>query len=135
MVTEQGFSVDPAKVEAVVNWEAPRTVFEIRSFLGLAGYYWHFVQDFSRIAAPLTKLTRKGEKFNWTTRCEEAFQKLKTLLTTAPVLVIPQRGLGYTVYYDASKEGFGCVLMQSSRVVAYASRQLKNHERNFPLMI
>ena len=82
VVSHQGISVDPAKIEAVLNWEAPKSVFEIRSFLGLAGYYRRFVQDFSRLAAPLTKLTRKGEKFKWTEKCEKAFQRLKTLLTT-----------------------------------------------------
>ncbi|MGI4599466.1 RNase H-like domain-containing protein, partial [Klebsiella pneumoniae] len=132
VISKEGISVDPTKIEAVVNWEQPKTVFEIRSFLGLAGYYRRFVQDFSRVSAPLTKLTRKGEKFDWTPKCEEAFQKLMTLLTSAPILVIPKQGLGYTVYCDASKEGFGCVLMQLDKVVAYASRQLKIHERNYP---
>ncbi|MGI4715133.1 Ty3/Gypsy family RNase HI domain-containing protein, partial [Klebsiella pneumoniae] len=84
------------------------------------------------MAASLTRLTRKGEKFEWTPKCEEAFQKLKTLLTSAPILVISERGLGYTVYCDAPTEGFGCVLMQLAKVVAYASRQLKIHEHNYP---
>ena len=115
-----------------MDWIAPKRVFEIRSFLGLAGYYRRFVKDFSRLAAPMTRLTRKGVKFTWDEACEAAFQALKYRLTTAPVLIIPERGLGYAIYCDASYEGLGCVLMQTERVVAYGSRQLKTHERNYP---
>ena len=132
VVTAEGIAVDPAKVESVINWHRPRCVFDIRSFLGLAGYYRRFIKDFSSIALPLTRLTRKGVKFDWDEKCAEAFVKLKTLLTTAPVLIIPEQGKGYVVYCDACKEGLGCVLMQSGRAVAYASRQLKVHERNYP---
>ena len=91
-----------------------------------------FIEDFSRIAAPMTKLIRKEVKFYWDDRCEEAFEELKRRLTSAPILIVPDRGLGYTVYCDASRAGLGCVLMQSGRVVAYGSRQLKNHEQNYP---
>ena len=132
VVSESGVAVDPEKIEAVTKWERPKSVTEIRSFLGLAGYYRRFVKDFSRLAAPMTRLTRKGVKFEWDSRCEESFQKLKMLLTTTPVLIIPERGIGYTVYCDASKEGMGIVLMQLGKVVAYGSRQLKDHERNYP---
>ena len=131
-VTEEGVSVDPSKIETVKAWQRPKSVFEVRSFLGLAGYYRKFVKDFSRLAAPMTRLTRKGVKFEWDAKCDEAFEKLKTLLTTAPILVIPERGLGYAIYCDASVEGLGCVLMQLEKVVAYASRQLKVHEKNYP---
>lgn len=113
-------------------WQRPKSVFEIRSFLGLAGYYRRFVKDFSRLAAPMTRLIRKGVRFEWDDRCEEAFEKLKTLLTTAPILIIPERGIGYAVYCDASMEELGCVLMQLEKVIAYASRQLKVHEKNYP---
>ncbi|XP_058185964.1 uncharacterized protein LOC131303212 [Rhododendron vialii] len=132
VVSKDGVSVDPGKIESVMNWKRPKNVFEIRSFLGLAGYYRRFVLDFSRLAAPLTKLTHKGTRFVWSDACEMAFQELKKRLTTAPVLIVPERGVGYSVYYDASKEGLGCVLMQLGRVVAYGSRQLKTHERNYP---
>ena len=125
-------SVDLEKVEAVMSWERPKSVFEIRSFLGLAGYYRRFIEDFSRLAAPMTRLTRKEVKFEWDDRCEETFQELKRKLTSAPILIVPDKGLGYTVYYDASRAGLGCVLMQSGRVVAYGSCQLKNHEQNYP---
>ena len=107
-------------------------MFEIRSFLGLVGYYRRFVKDFSRLASPLTRLTRKEVKFVWSVTCEKSFQELKVRLTTAPVLIIPERGLGYAVYCDALREGLGYVLMQEGKVVAYGSRQLKIHEKNYP---
>ena len=127
-----GVSVDPEKVEAVVSWERPKLVFEIRSFLGLAWYYRRFLEDFSRLAKPMTRLTLKEVRIDWNDRCEEAFQELKRRLTTTPILIVSDRGQGYTVYCDASRAGLGCVLMQSGRVVAYGSRQLKNHEQNYP---
>ena len=124
-------SVDPEKVEAVMSWERPKSVFEIRSFLGLTWYYRRLIEDFSRIAAPMTRLTRKEVKFEWDDRCEEAFQELKRRLTSTPILIVQDRGQGYTVYCDASRAGLGCVLMQFERVVAYGSRQLNNHEQNY----
>ena len=114
--------VDPEKVEAFISWERPKSVFEIHSFLGLAGYCRRFIEDFSRLAAPMTRLTQKEVKFEWNDLCERAFQELKILLTSAPILNVPERRQRYTVYCDASKEGLGCVLMQSGRVVAYRSR-------------
>ena len=131
-MSASGVSVDLEKVEAVMSWERPKSVFEIRSFLGLAGYYRRFIEDFSRIAAPMTRLTRKEVKFDWDDRCEEAFQEMKRRLTSAPILIVPDMGQGYTVYCDASRARLECVLMQSGRVVAYGSRQLKNHEQNYP---
>ena len=103
VVLASGVSVDPEKVEAVMSWERPKSVFEIRSFLGLAGYYRRFIEDFSRLAAPMTRLTWKEVKFDWDDRCEEAFQELKMRLSTAPILIFLNRGQGYTVYCDASK--------------------------------
>ena len=132
MVSALGVSVDPEKVEVVMSWEKSKSVFEIHSFLVLAGYYRRFIEDFSRLATPITRLTRKEVKFDWDDRCEEAFQELKRRLTSAPILIVPYRRQGYTVYCDASRAGLGCVLMQSGRVVAYGSRQLKNHEQNYP---
>ncbi|PRQ45918.1 putative nucleotidyltransferase, Ribonuclease H [Rosa chinensis] len=132
VVSAEGISVDPQKVVAVLNWERPTTVTEIRSFLGLAGYYRRFVQDFSKIATPLTRLTRKGVKFVWSEECEQSFQELKGRLTSAPVLVLPDDSGEYVVYSDASRQGLGCVLMQHGNVIAYASRQLKPHELNYP---
>ena len=93
-------SVDPKKVEAVISWERPKSIFEIRSFLGLAGYYRRFIEDFSRLVAPMTRLTRKEVKFDWDDQCEEAFQELKRGLTSAPILIVPDMGQGYTVYCE-----------------------------------
>ncbi|CAJ2633781.1 unnamed protein product [Trifolium pratense] len=132
VVSKNGISVDPSKVEAVQNWPRPTTVKEIRSFLGLAGYYRRFVKNFSKLAFPLTRLTQKKVEFQWTDACEESFQKLKQYLTSAPVLALPTSGGGYAVYCDASRVGLGCVLMQHGKVIAYASRQLKRHEQNYP---
>ena len=131
-MSTSGMLVDPEKVEAVMSWERPKSVFEIRSFLGLAGYCRRFIEDFSRLATPMTRLTRKEVMFDWDDRCEEAFQELKGRLTLPPILIVPDKGQGYTMYCDASRAGLGCVLMQSGRVVAYGSRQLKNHEQNYP---
>ena len=114
--------MDPKKVEYVMSWERPRSVFEIRSFLGLAGYYKRFIKDFSRLVAPMTKWTRKEFKFEWNDQCEKAFQELKMRLTSASILIVSKRGHRYTMYCDASKDGLGCILMQSRRVVAYGSR-------------
>ncbi|KAL0536708.1 hypothetical protein IC582_025668 [Cucumis melo] len=132
VVSKAGVSVDPAKIEAVTGWTRPSTVSEVRSFLGLAGYYRRFVENFSRIATPLTQLTRKGAPFVWSKACEDSFQNLKQKLVTAPVLTVPDGSGSFVIYSDASKKGLGCVLMQQGRVVAYASRQLKSHEQNYP---
>ena len=101
MISEKGVMVDPNKIEAVMDWQRPKDVFEIRSFLGLAGYYRRFVEDFSRLAALMTRLMRKGVKFVWDDACEMAFQELKARLTSAPILVVLERGIDYTIYCDA----------------------------------
>ena len=132
IVSAEGIRVDPAKIEAVVNWKSPQNVTEVRSFLGLAGYYRRFVRGFSVIASPLTKLLRKGIKFEWTDKCQNSFKQLKGMLVEAPVLTQPTPGKEYTLYSDASCIGLGCVLMLDGKVVAYASRQLKPHEQNYP---
>ena len=132
VVSEQGVVVDPSKIEAVMKWEPPKNVTEVRSFQGLAGYYRRFVEGFSRLAMPMTHLTKQGEKFLWTPECELVFHTLKKKLTTAPVLIIPNSGEEYEVYTDASLRGLGCVLMQGGKVVAYGSRQLQTHEQNYP---
>jgi hypothetical protein len=98
----------------------------------MAGYYRRFIMNFAKIATPLTHLTKKGVKFEWTDKCEESFQELKNRLISAPVLALPIGGEDFTIYCDASKVGLGCVLMQRGKVIAYASRQLKPHEQNYP---
>ncbi|KAL0544265.1 hypothetical protein IC582_019378 [Cucumis melo] len=132
VVSSEGVFVDTAKIEAVTSWPRSSTVSEIRSFLGLAGYYRRFVEDFSCIASPLTQLTRKGTPFVWSPACESSFQELKQKLMSAPVLTVLDGSGNFVIYSDASKKGLGCVLMQQGRVVAYASRQLKSHEQNYP---
>ena len=100
--------MDPTKIEAVVNWKPPKNVSEVRSFLGLARYYRKFVEGFSKIAAPLTKLTRKYIKYDWVDACQQSFEELKSILTSAPVLALPN---GRDGFGDASRQGLGCVLM------------------------
>ncbi|KAD7479605.1 hypothetical protein E3N88_02741 [Mikania micrantha] len=132
VVNSSGISVDPSKIETVIKWSPPKTPTEIRSFLGLAGYYRRFIQDFSKIASPLTKLTRKDVKYCWGPEQDNAFQFLKEKLTNAPVLALPEGNEDLVVYSDASSMGLGCVLMQRGKVLAYASRQLKPHETTYP---
>ena len=131
VISAEGVNVDPQKIEKIVNWKPPTNVTEIRSFLGLAGYYRKFVEGFSKLVAPLTKLTRKEENFVWSEACQQSFDELKRKLTSTPVLTLPSGQEGYTVYCDASRQGLGCVLMQHENVIAYASRQLKKHEQNY----
>ena len=132
IMSAEGIRVDPTKIEVVVNWKPTRNVTEVRSFLGLEGYYRRFVRGFSIIASPLTKLLRKGIKFEWTEKCQNSFEQLKGMLVEALVLTQPTSGKEYTLYIDASGIGLGCVLMQDGKVVAYASRKLKPHEQNYP---
>ncbi|GJW34521.1 reverse transcriptase domain-containing protein [Tanacetum coccineum] len=129
--SKYGIHVDPSKVESVKNWKTPESSTEIRSFLGLAGYYRRFIENFSKIAKPLTLLTQKNKAYVWGDKQDEAFQILKEKLCNAPVLALPDGPDDFVVYCDASKQGFGCVLMQRGKVIAYASRQLKKHEKNY----
>src|SRR5512142_1521282 len=132
VVIAQGVAVDPSNVESVTKWTPPKTVSQIRSFLGLAGYYRRFIENFSRIARPMTQLLKKDEKFKWTAECDKGFEELKKKLVSAPVLNLADQTKDFQVYCDASRHGLGCVLMQEDRVVAYASRQLRPHEGNYP---
>ncbi|XP_073049492.1 uncharacterized protein [Primulina eburnea] len=115
IVSKEGISVDPSKIESIQQWSIPKTVSDVRSFLGLAGYYRRFIENFSKIALPLTSLTRKSVKFEWTIACQQAFQELKDKLTSAPVLVLPCGTEDFVVYSDASKLGLGAVLMQHGK--------------------
>ena len=110
VISVEGVSVDPKKIEAVVNWKPPKNVSEVKSFLGLAGYYRKFVEGFSKIAAPLTKLTRKDVKYDWVDACQLSFEELKGRLTSAPVLALPNWRDGFVVYSDASRQGLGFVM-------------------------
>ena len=122
VVSKDGILVDSSKIEAVVDWKVPSSVHEIRSFLGLAGYYRRFIEGFSKLASLMTKLTRKDVPFVWNDACDNAFAELKKKLTTTPVLTLPKSGIPYVVYTDASLQALGAVLIQLEKVVAYASR-------------
>jgi hypothetical protein len=132
IITDGGIVVDPSKVRDVLNWSPPKNVPEIRSFLGLAGYYQRFIEGFSKIVKPLTTLLEKGKEFKWDEKCQASSEELKKRLTTTPVLIMTDIHKGFDVYCDASQQGLGCVLMQEGKVVAYASRQLRKHEQNYP---
>jgi hypothetical protein len=132
IVSNGGISVDPGKVKDVLNWKPPINVSEIRSFLGLAGYYRRFIEGFSKIAKPMTALLEKNAKFVWSEKCQTNFEEMKKGLTTTPVLVLLDLSKLFSIYCDASRLGLGCVLMQEGRVMAYASRQLRKHELNYP---
>ncbi|GJX50375.1 putative reverse transcriptase domain-containing protein [Tanacetum coccineum] len=131
VINNKGVHVDPAKVEAIRNWSAPTTPKEVRQFLGLAGYYRRFIEGFSLISKPLTKLTQKNKKYEWGTEEDEAFQTLKQKLCSAPILCFAMGTENFVVYCDVSHKGYGAVLMQREKVIAYASRQLKKHEENY----
>ncbi|KAK1556123.1 hypothetical protein QYE76_019031, partial [Lolium multiflorum] len=118
-----GIAVDPAKIKTVEEWKTPTTQTEVRAFLGLAGYYRRFVEGFSSIARPMTQLLKKDKKFEWTDKCEASFQQLKTRLTTAPILIMPDITKPFDVYCDASKIGLGCVLMQEGKSLKYIFTQ------------
>jgi hypothetical protein len=131
-ISHDGISVDPSKVQEVMEWKPPKSVHQIRSFLGLVGYYRRFIPDFSRIAKPMTELLKKGVKFVRSEACEKAFHTLRQHLTSASVLVQLDNSKPFEVFCDASGTGLGCVLMQEGRVIAYASRALRPHELNYP---
>ncbi|GJS87205.1 putative reverse transcriptase domain-containing protein [Tanacetum coccineum] len=131
VINGNGIHVDLSKIKAVKNWKAPRTPTEVRSFLGLVGYYRRFIENFSKIAKSLTILTPKCKTFDWGEEQELAFQTLKDKLCNAPVLALSDGPENFVVYCDASGIGLGCLLMQRGKVIAYASRQLKIHKKNY----
>eukprot|EP00253_Pinus_taeda_P026215 PITA_26215 len=131
VITKEGIAVDPEKIRTIMEWPIPKDVADIRSFMGLAGYYRRFVESFSRIAYTITSLQKKGKVFKWTAECQQSFDRLKHLLTTAPILSIADPNKDYVVCTDASKEGVGGVLMQEGKVIAYESRKLKEQERKY----
>ncbi|GJT29423.1 putative reverse transcriptase domain-containing protein [Tanacetum coccineum] len=131
VIDSKGIRVDPAKIESIKDWASPKSPTEIRQFLGLAGYYRRFIEGFSKIAKLMTKLTQKNVKFDWGEKEEAAFQLIKQKLCSAPILALPKGSKNFIVYYDASHKGLGDVLMQNEKVIAYAFRQLKIHEKNY----
>jgi hypothetical protein len=134
IISEQGITVDPEKIEAIRGWPTPRNVSEVRSFMGLVGYYRRFIAGFSKISHPITSLQKKGIKFEWTSECEENFNLLKELLTSAPVLKIVDPNESFVVCTDACKEGLGGVLTQNGHVIGYESKRLKNMRGTMPHM-
>ena len=128
MISREGVAVNPEKAKVVVEWTRSISVFEVRSFLGLAGYFRCFIEGFLKLSVPLTALTKKNDRCVWTDECERSFQELKRCLVTASVLALPTESGNFVVYSDASRKGLGCVLIQNSNVIAYASRQLKPYK-------
>ncbi|GKE35023.1 putative reverse transcriptase domain-containing protein [Tanacetum coccineum] len=131
MINSKGIHVDPAKIESIKDWASRKSPTEIHQFLGLVGYYRRFIEGFLKITKPMTKLTQKKIKFEWGDKQEAAFQQLKQKLCSAPILALPEGSEDFIVYCDASIKGLGVVLMQREKVIAYASRQLKIHEKNY----
>ncbi|GJY79862.1 putative nucleotidyltransferase, ribonuclease H [Tanacetum coccineum] len=132
VINFEGLKVDLAMIEAMMNWQAPKSVDEIRCFLGLIGYYRRFIQDFSKIVSSLTKLTKKNTPFIWGEEQEKSFVTLRKKLREALILVLSEGTKDIVVYSDASYSGLGCVLMQQGKVITNALRQLKMHEENYP---
>jgi hypothetical protein len=123
--------VDPSKVRDVFDWKPSTSVHQMRSFLGLIGYYQRFIPNFSKIAKPITKLLKKGKKCVCSPDFDEAFLTLK-LLTTSSVLVQPDITKSFDVYCDASGTDLGCILMQDGQVISYSSRQLRRYKEHYP---
>jgi hypothetical protein len=128
IISGEGIYVDLEKVKTIMEWSVLRNAHEVRRFMGLASYYWIFVEAFSKITKPITTLQRKGVRYEWTKDCDSAFIELKRLLTSAPILQVSNMEKDFTVYTDALKQGLGAVLMKDGGVIAYASRKLKKHE-------
>jgi hypothetical protein len=124
--------MEPSKDQNVMSGKAPMSVNDIQSFLGLAGYYRRSIEGFLMISMPMTKLLEKDKRFDWTPTCEASLQELKKRLMTTQVLVMPDMEKPFSIYYDVSGEGLGCVVMQDGHVVDYASQQLRKHEVNYP---
>nr|GFB79648.1 putative reverse transcriptase domain-containing protein [Tanacetum cinerariifolium] len=131
VIDSRGIYVDPSKIESVKDWASPKTHTEIRQFLCLAGYYRRFIEGFSKIAKSMTKLTQKAIKFDCGEKEENDFQLIRQKLCSAPILALPEGSEDFVVYCDASHKGLEAVLMQREKVIAYVSRQLKVHERNY----
>nr|GFB37056.1 putative reverse transcriptase domain-containing protein [Tanacetum cinerariifolium] len=131
VIDSRGIHVDPAKFESIKDWASPKTPTEIRKFLGLVGYYRIFIEGFSKIAKPMTKLTHKKVMFDWGDKQEAAFQLVKQKLCSAHILALPEGAENFVAYCDASHKGLGAVLMQREKVISYESRKLKILEKNY----
>jgi hypothetical protein len=131
IISIEGIVVDPENIEAIRGWPMLNNVAEVRSFMGLVGYYRRFIKGFSKIVGPITSFQKKGVKFEWTSKCEESFQQLKEILTSMPILRITDSDEYFVVCTYACKEGIGGVLSQRDHVVCYTYKKLKENERNY----
>ena len=131
LVTKEEISIDPEKIRVIEYWLVPKDVTDVISFMGITGYYRRFIEGFSRIANPINSLQKKGNKFNWNQKCEESFKKLKTLLTSAPILRIVDPNKEFVVCTDACNDVLVGVLTQEGHVISYDSRKLKVHKKNY----
>jgi hypothetical protein len=134
VISASGVATDPAKIQAVANWSSPTSIKDLRSFLGLAGYYRRFVRNFGLLAKPLTSLLKKGIVFVWTAAHESTFQALKIALVSAPVLALPDFSKPFCLETDASKLGIGAMLMKDGHPIAYLSKALGPKSQGCPLM-
>jgi hypothetical protein len=125
VISPEGIIVDPGKVRDILDWKPPTSVTQVRSFLGLAGYYRRFIPNLSKISKPITELLKKYNKYMWSKGCDDAFNTLKKLLTASPMLAQPDIAKPFDIYCNASDTGLGCVLMQEGQVISYSSRQLR----------
>jgi hypothetical protein len=132
VIAPDGIAVIPSKVREVMEWVPQTSMSQVRSFLGLAGYYRRFILNFSKIAKPITELLKKSSKYIYSDASDEAFKVLKKLLTTSSVLTQPDIAMPFDVYCDASGTGLGGVLMQEGRVISYNWRQLRRYEEHYP---
>lgn len=121
-ITKNGIAVDPSKVMVIDRIETPTNRQKVRRFLGMATYYKRFIENFSQIAAPLTKLTSVKEDFQWSQEAQHSFDTIKTALKSAPLLASPDYSQPFQIATDASKHGLGAVLLQNGQPIAYASR-------------
>jgi len=131
--TQEGLKMDDHKVKAIVDWEPPKSVLALRSFLGLASYYRKFIKNFAKIATPLTNLLKKSTvTYKWERTCDEAFETLKGILVKAPMLKLPDFDKDFEIHSDASDFAIGGVLMQEGKLVAFESKKLSEIERRWP---
>ena len=127
-----GVRVHEENIRAIRDWPEPRNVTELRGFIGICTYYWKFVKSFSQRAAPLIDLTRKGA-FSWSDTVQRAFDRLKEVMSSCPVLALPDFTQPFVLECDASGEGIGAVLMQGGHPIAFESRKLLLHERLYSI--
>jgi hypothetical protein len=131
VISEDGVGVDPEKIQAIMDWLDPKNVYEVRSFVGLYGYYRMFIKGFSKIDHPITSLQRRGVKFVWSVNCEASFQELKYVLTNDPVLKVADLEKYFLVCTNACNEGIGEVLMHEGHMICYESRKLNEHGKHY----